>query len=81
MFESNLSAVHCGKNSDNIKTHKQLCENEAKKLVSTLIIEDGDTLEIPFFTNGYPDLICVGYFSKNGAGNIDFRLDYSNCSL
>lgn len=73
--------VQCGKPDDDFDVLKVICENEAQKLCKKLTIIPGSSIIVPFWTKGFPELIGVGRFSKDGKGNISFVLDYSESTL
>lgn len=72
--------VHCGNPDDSFEKLKRLCESEAEKLC--LKIEIGaKPIEIPFWTKDFPELICVGKFSKGENGRVKYELDFSESTL
>lgn len=74
-------SIKCGSIDDTFEELKELCDNEAKKLCSKIAIESNSIVEIPFWTKDFPELICVGKFSKNKDGMIVFDLDFSQSTL
>lgn len=82
-YASRLS-VSCGKNTDSMEKLANLCEQEAEKLVKTLDIAEGDAISVIFSTisgPGFPELICVGVFSRDDSGKIVYELDFSESTL
>lgn len=72
--------IHCGNADDNFEKLKSLCESEAEKLC--LKVEIGaEPIEIPFWTEDFPELICVGKFSKGENGRVKYELDFSESTL
>jgi hypothetical protein len=81
--QSKLS-IHCGSNTDSMEKLANLCEQEAEKLVKTLDIAEGDAISVIFSTipgPGFPELICVGVFSRDESGKIVYELDFSESTL
>jgi hypothetical protein len=80
-MESKTQSIHCGNADDGFDTLKRLCEAKANELCSTLELSSDETKEIPFWTSDFPELICVGKFSKSDAGNVIYELDYTESTL
>lgn len=78
-FEYDLS-VHCGNTDDCFDKLKSLCKSEAEKLRLTIEIGSDSIIEIPFWTEDFPELICVGKFSKDENGGVKYKLDFSEFS-
>ena len=63
-FETTEISVHCGKTRDSLEKLEMLCKEEAEKLLTTIDVPDGATIEVPFWTADFPELIA----------NVDFFL-------
>lgn len=81
MMKSNPQSIHCGSADDNFEALKKTCETEASKLSRSLIIESGKVVEIPFWTNDIPELICIGKFALSDKGIVEYELDFSESTL
>lgn len=79
-MKSNPESIHCGNAEDSFESLKKACEEEAKKLCESLNVVPGEVVEIPFWTSDFPELICVGRFSKSD-DVITYKLDYSESTL
>lgn len=79
-MKSNPESIHCGNAEDSIESLKKTCEEEAKKLCVSLSLAQGEVVEIPFWTSDFPELICVGRFSKSD-DIVTYELDYSESTL
>lgn len=79
----NEIVVRCGKNTDSMEKLEKTCKEEAKKLVKTLELAEGDAVSVPFWTPGpgFPELICVGVFRRDESGSIVYELDFSESTL
>lgn len=80
----NEIVVRCGKTTDSMEKLTNLCEQEAEKLVKTLDLAEGDAISVIFSTipgPGFPELICVGVFSRDESGKIVYELDFSESTL
>ena len=79
-MKSNPESIRCGHAEDSFEALKKACEKEANNLCVTLNLAQGDVVEIPFWTSDFPDLICVGKFSKSDKG-VTYELDFSESTL
>ena len=79
--ESPEFSVSCGSIKDDLQQLKALCESEADKLVNNLSNEDASEWKIPFWTEDFPELICVGTFKKDTDGTIKYKLDFEQSTL
>lgn len=79
----NEIAVNCGKTTDSIEKLEKICKEEAEKLIKTLDLRKGNAISVPFWTSGpgFPELICVGMFSRDESGKIVYDLDFSESTL
>lgn len=75
--------IECGKVSDDFDTLKDICKNEADKLVSTIQLSDeNDKAKASFWTSDcFPELIGVAVFTKGSDGSITYELDFSESTL
>lgn len=74
--------VHCGCSTDEFDELEALCEKEAQKLSTTIAFPEGSSkVEVSFWTEDVPELICVGTFSKKRDGSVSYRLDFSESTL
>lgn len=84
MTKENLNqqlSVACGKTTDTFETLKTLCEEKAKDLSRSIDFSLQSTVEVPFWTENFPELICVGKFTKDENGKISYKLDFSQSTL
>lgn len=44
-------------------------------------MENQSETTVAFWTEDFPELICVGRFKKDNEGNIDYTLDFSESTL
>lgn len=47
----------------------------------SLFPEGSSKVEVSFWTEDVPELICVGTFSKKRDGSVSYRLDFSESTL
>lgn len=80
MNSFNDLSIHCGNVNDSFEKLNSLCESEAKKLCNTICIATDSTIEVPFWTKDFPELICIGRFSKDNEG-VKYELDFSESTL
>lgn len=74
-------AVHCGKVTDSMETLETLCCEKAEKLLATFDVPEGGKVEVPFWTEDFPELIAVGKFSRDKSGKVIYELDFSESTL
>jgi len=74
-------SIECGKTTDNFEKLEMLCKEEAKKLSETIDFSNLEVVSVPFWTSDFPELICVGSFSRNENGLIVYELDFSQSTL
>jgi len=58
-FETTEISVHCGKTRDSLEKLEMLCKEEAEKLLTTIDVPYVATIEVPFLTADFPELIGV----------------------
>jgi len=80
-FETTEISVHCGKTRDSLEKLEMLCKEEAEKRLTTIDVPDGATIEVPFWTADFPELIGVGKFQRGQNGKIVYDLDFSESTL
>lgn len=80
MEEKTLKMV-CGRDSDSMEKLETLCKEKAEELKNKIDFSDGNTVDVSFWTEGMPELICVGHFEQNKLGEITFELDFSESTL
>lgn len=73
--------VRCGKESDSLETLMELCNNKAEELKKTIDLQEQDEVTVSFWTEDFPELICVGTFRKIESGEIVYDLDDSESTL
>lgn len=73
--------VNCGKTTDSFDDLKKLCNKKAEELLKTMEFHGQDTISVSFWTENFPELICVGKFYKDEGGTICYELDFSESTL
>lgn len=73
--------IKCGNTKYSFEKLQMLCKEEAEKLSATIEISDQSKISVSFWTLDFPELICVGYFSKNESGSIVYEFDFSESTL
>ena len=73
--------VICGKNTDSFESLKAMCVEKSKELKSQIEIPIESSVEIAFWTDGIPELICNGDFRRNENGEVVYELDFSQTTL
>lgn len=79
-MKSNPESIHCGNAGDSFESLKKACEIKARELCESLNIISDEVVKIHFWTSDFPELICVGKFSRLD-GKVIYELDYSESTL
>jgi hypothetical protein len=81
--ESNYNniSIECGKTTNSFEELQVLCQEEAEKLSKSIDNLNQEVISVPFWTSDFPELICVGKFSRNESGSIVYELDFSESTL
>ncbi len=66
---------------DSTKALHIMCNDEANELIKYVELRDGEELEVVFWTEDIPELICIAKISKNEFGLPVYTLDYSQSTL
>ena len=74
-------SIECGKTTNSFEELQKLCLLEAEKLSKSIVISNQEEISVPFWTSDFPELICVGNFSRNESGSIMYKLDFSETTL
>jgi len=74
-------SIECGKTTNSFEELQILCQKEAEKLSKSIEISNQEVISVPFWTSDFPELICVGNFSRNESGSIVYELDFSESTL
>lgn len=79
--DNGRKSVKCGKTTDSIKTLTKLCNDEAAKLALSIKVPNQSVVEVSFWTEDFPELICVGKYSKDANDSVTYELDFSKSTL
>ena len=77
MLNKQELTIHCGKTTNSFEELKSLCEQQSNELKLRLNIPAHEKIIATFWTEDFPELICIGTFEKNELGDIIFTLDFS----
>ena len=70
-------SISLGSVNDSFDSLKAMCSEKANELKDSIELEEGDTLQVVFWTGDIPELIGVADFIKNKNGLIVYSIDYS----
>lgn len=73
--------IHCGKTTNSFEELKFICEQHSNELKHQLNVPAHEKIIVTFWTEDFPELICVGTFERNGLEEIIFTLDFSESTL
>lgn len=74
-------SINVGKVSDSFDTLKRLCKEKADALVKSFSDQEVEDVVVTFWTEDFPELICVAQFSKNENKEVVYNLDFSQTTL
>lgn len=74
-------SIECGKTTNSFEELQMLCKEEAEKISKSIDISNQEAISVPFWTSDFPELICVGKFSRDESGSIVYELDFSESTL
>ena len=78
---NNHIKISVGKTTNSFEELQLLCQQEAEKFSKSIEINNEENISIPFWTSDFPELICVGNFSRNESGSVEYKLDFSESTL
>lgn len=70
----------CGSVEYDFKKNQHIARLKAEKIKNLIHLKEGDTKEIPFWTEDIPELICIGKFHKQNE-IVSYELDFSQSTL
>lgn len=73
--------INVGSIYDSYDLLKSLCDDKSNELVNSIELNVGEKLEVVFWTDDIPELICVSKFTKDTFGMISYQLDFSQSTL
>ena len=73
--------VKIGKTTDSFEKLEMLCKCESDRLVIEFSNQGIEDIEVVFWTDDIPELICVAKFSKNENKELIYELDFSQSTL
>lgn len=66
---------------NSLKDLNIMCNDKANEIIKYVELDDGEELEVVFWTEDIPELICIAKISKNEFGLPMYTLDYSQSTL
>ena len=66
---------------NSLKDLNIMCNDKANEIIKYVELDDGEELEVVFWTEDIPELICIAKISKNEFGLPVYTLDYSQSTL
>ena len=74
-------SISWGSVNDRLDYLKQLCNDKSVELLTTIEVNEDNTIDVVFWTEDFPELIGISHFIKDKNGYIYFRLDFSESTL
>lgn len=79
--EKKEMAVRLGNEDDSFESLVAMCNDKSNEIMKSVDLNDGEELEVQFWTNGIPELIGISTITKNEAGMLMFHFDDSLTTL
>ena len=74
-------SIKCGKVTDSFEGLKSICLEKSEELKTKVELSNQSATTVTFWTEDFPELICVARFKKDDKGNIVYELDFSESTL
>mgnify|MGYP006382986537 CR=1 FL=1 len=74
-------SIKCGKVTDSLEVLKSICMEKSEELTTQVEVSNQSATTVAFWTEDFPELICVARFNKNDEGKIVYELDFSESTL
>lgn len=74
-------SIKCGKVSDSLDVLRSICLKKSEELKTQIEMTNQSEITVTFWTEDFPELICVGKFKKDDKGSIAYDLDFSESTL
>ena len=73
--------IKCGKVTDSLEILKSICMEKAEELKTKVEISSQSATIVTFWTEDFPELICIAIFKKDNEDNVVYELDFSESTL
>lgn len=74
-------SVSIGSVDDSFESLQTMCNDKANELIKTVELENGEEMQVVFWTEDFPELIGIANITKNDAGLMTYSMDYSQTTL
>ena len=74
-------SIKCGKVSDSLEVLKSICMEKSEELKAQINETNQSEVTVVFWTEDFPELICVAKFKKDNNGKVVYELDFSESTL
>lgn len=74
-------SVHIGSRNDSFELLQAKCNDKANELIKSVELENGEEMQVVFWTEDIHELIGTAIIAKNGAGLMTYSIDYSLTTL
>lgn len=74
-------SISIGKKNDSFETLKTMCNDKSIELMESVELNNGEEMEVTFWTADIPELIGKSKIVKNDAGILSFTLNFSSTTL
>ena len=74
-------SIQCGKVTDSLEVLKSICMEKSEELKTQIKVSNQSATTVAFWTEDFPELICVAIFKIDDKGNVVYELDFSESTL
>lgn len=74
-------SVSIGSVDDSFESLQTMCNDKANELIKSVELENGEEMQVVFWTEDLPELIGIANITKNDAGLMTYSMDYSQTTL
>lgn len=74
-------SIHIGSVNDSRESLQVMCNDKANELIKTVQLEQGEKMQVFFWTKDIPELIGTANIIMNDGGLLTYSLNYSLSTL
>lgn len=72
---------HIGSVEDSFESLQTMCNDASCELLDSIKVSEGQTVEVIFITEDFPELIGISTFTRNENGLLVFKLSFDQSTL
>lgn len=79
--EKRTLSFQIGSANSSVESLECMCKDKSQDIMKSIKLNNGEEIDVVFWTAGDAELICVSKITKNEAGVLSYRLDFSESTL